>query len=452
MEARFHPARIRSRLDSSPVSNRRRFCSSEIPEGGPRLAARSTTSASRYIAYVGKVLRREVAIQAGVSLEQVTAFVDLGILRPADDGSFSAGDVRRARVVQGLERAGLPLEAMAKVIEQGDLSFDFLDLSVYDRFSRLSDATFQDLSARRGIPLELLMVMRETIGFARPRAEDLVREDELRIASAIELQLSRDFKPAVIERWLRVYGESLRRIAETEADWWHTEIEVPHLTSGLDEAEVLEAASRWGDEMTSAIQQALLAIYHAHQEHAWTDVFVADVESVLDRAGLRPRTKTLPAMCFLDISGYTRLTEERGDEAAADLAARLTGSVQQVSERHGGKIVKWLGDGVMFHFRKAGPAVLAALEMVEEVSRSGLPPARVGVHAGPVVFQGGDYFGRTVNIAARIGEYARPGEVLVSQDVVDVAGLDDVDFTAIGPVELKGVSEPLPLHSACRRA
>jgi adenylate cyclase len=157
-------------------------------------------------------------------------------------------------------------------------------------------------------------------------------------------------------------------------------------------------------------------------------------------------------MCFLDMSGYTRLTEERGDEAAADLAARLAGSVHQASERHRGKVVKWLGDGVMIHFREAGPAVLAALEMVQEASRSGLPPARVGLHAGSVVFQGGDYFGRTVNIAARIGEYARPGEVLVSQDVVDVAGLDDVDFTAIGPVELKGVSEPLPLHSARRRS
>jgi class 3 adenylate cyclase/DNA-binding transcriptional MerR regulator len=401
---------------------------------------------------VGRVSRREVAIQAGVSPEQVTAFVALGILRPADDGSFSEGDVRRARVVEGLERAGLPLESMAKVLEQGDLSFDFLDLSVYDRFSRLSDATFQDLSARHGIPLELLMVVRETIGFARPRPEDLVREDELRIAPAIELQLSRGFKPAVIERWLRVYGESLRRIAETEADWWHTEIEVPHLASGLDEAETMEAAAQWGDEMTSVIQQALLAVYHAQQEHAWTDVFIADVESVLDRAGLRPRTETLPAMCFLDISGYTRLTEERGDEAAADLAARLAGSVHQASERHRGKVVKFLGDGVMFHFREAGPAVLAALELVEEISRSGLPPAHVGLHAGPVVFQGGDYFGRTVNIAARIGEYARPGEVLVSQDVVDVAGLDDVDFTAIGPVELKGVSEPLPLYSARRRA
>jgi adenylate cyclase len=401
---------------------------------------------------VGRVSRREVAIQAGVSPEQVTAFVDLGILRPADDGSFSAGDVRRARVVDGLDRAGLPLEALAKALEQGDLSLDFLDLSVYDRYSRLTDTTFQDLGARHGVPLELLMVMREAIGFARPRPEDLVREDELRIAPAIEVQLSRGFKPAVIERWLRVYGESLRRIAETEADWWHTEVEVPHLASGLDAAEMLEVAARLGDEIASVTEQALLAIYHAQQEHAWIDNFIGDVESVLDRAGLRPRTEILPAMCFLDMSGFTRLTEERGDEAAADLAARLTGPVYQASERHRGKVVKWLGDGVMFHFREAGPAVVAALDMVEEVARSGLPPARVGLHAGPVVFQGGDYFGRTVNIAARIGQYARPGEVLVSQDVVGVAGLDDVDFTAIGPVELKGVSEPLPLHSARRRA
>ena len=75
----------------------------------------------------------------------------------------------------------------------------------------------------------------------------------------------------------------------------------------------------------------------------------------------------------------------------------------------------------------------------------------MGIHVGPVIFQGGDYFGRTVNIAARIGEYARPGEVLVSQDVVDAAGLHEVDFMAIGLVELKGVSEPLSLHSARRR-
>jgi class 3 adenylate cyclase len=74
----------------------------------------------------------------------------------------------------------------------------------------------------------------------------------------------------------------------------------------------------------------------------------------------------------------------------------------------------------------------------------------VGLHAGSVVFQGGDYFGPTVNVAARIGEYARPGEVLVSRDVVDVSDLHDVVFTGIGPVEQKGDSDRLRLHTARR--
>ncbi len=110
--------------------------------------------------------------------------------------------------------------------------------------------------------------------------------------------------------------------------------------------------------------------------------------------------------------------------------------------------MKWLGDGVMFYFPDPGHGVLAALDMVEGVATHGLPPARVGIHAGPVVFQEGDYFGRTVNIAARIAEYARPGEVLVSQEVVDAADGTPVMFTEIGPVELKGVSGTIRLHTA----
>jgi adenylate cyclase len=145
------------------------------------------------------------------------------------------------------------------------------------------------------------------------------------------------------------------------------------------------------------------------------------VEGALERAGLHRRLERPPAMCFLDLSGYTRLTEEPGDEAAADLAARLAGLVRRSAQEHGGTPVKWLGDGVMFCFRQPGAAVLAAVEMVAVVGRHGLPPAHVGIHAGPVIFQEGDYFGRTVNLAARIAAYARPCEVLVSQEVVNAA-------------------------------
>jgi adenylate cyclase len=94
----------------------------------------------------------------------------------------------------------------------------------------------------------------------------------------------------------------------------------------------------------------------------------------------------------------------------------------------------------MFHFRDPGPGVRAALEMVEGLEAAGLPPAHVGMHTGPVLFQQGDYFGQTVNLSARIADYARPGEVLVSEAVVEASHEQGIEFLEIGQVELKGVS------------
>jgi adenylate cyclase len=396
--------------------------------------------------------RMEVAQRAGVDLDYVDRLVQLGILTPGTGDAFSPGDVLRARWVQGLQRAGVPLEGMATAVRDGALSFSFMDVAAFDRFEGLTDTTFDQLSARTGIPMDLLKVVREAIGFAEPRPEDHVREYELSIVPAIELQLSKGFRPAAIERWLRVCADSLRRVAETETDWWRTQVEQPLLETGMTEREMLEAQADLGSRMAPLTEQALLAIYRGQQEHSWSQGFVEHVESVLERAGLHTPLDRPPAMCFLDITGYTRLTEERGDEAAADLATRLASLVRRSSQEHGGKPVKWLGDGVMFYFPEPGGAVLAALEMVEGVASHGLPPAHVGLHAGPVVFQEGDYFGRTVNLAARIADYARPGEVVVSQEVVDAADGAPVSFVEIGPVELKGVTEKLRLHTARRNA
>jgi adenylate cyclase len=396
--------------------------------------------------------RQQVAQRAGVDPDYLDRLVELGILTPAAGDAFSPGDALRARWVQSLERAGVPLEGMAAAVRDGALSFSFMDVSAFDRFAGLSGTTFQELSARTGIPLELLMVVREAVGFAAPRPEDRVREDELSVVSAIEAQLSEGFRSVVIEGWLRVCGDSLRRIAETETAWWHSEV-MMLLASGMTEAEMLQAQADLGSQVAPLTEQALLAIYHGQQEHAWTQGFVGLVEGALDRAGLYRRLDRPPAVCFLDLTGYTRLTQERGDQAAAEVAARLATLVRRSAQEHGGTPVKWLGDGVMFYFRAPAAGVLAALEMVEAVGRrQGLPPAHVGIHAGPVVFQDGDYFGRTVNLAARIGEYARPGEVLVSQEVVDAAEGGPVTFTEVGPVELKGVPGPLRLHIARRSA
>jgi adenylate cyclase len=401
---------------------------------------------------VSAYTRQEVAQRAGVDPDYVDRLVELGILTPGAGDAFAPGDVLRARWLQSLDRAGVPLEGLASAVRDGVLSFSFLDVAAYDRFAGLSATTFQQLSAQTGIPLELLMVVREAVGFAEPHPEDTLHHNELSIVPLLQLQLSKRFRPVVIERWLRVYGDSLRRIAEAEAAWWNSEVEVALVESGMTEGEMLQAQADLGSQMTPLMEQVLLAIYHGQQEHTWSQVFVEHVEGALEAAGLYRRLDRPPAMCFLDLTGYTRLTEERGDEAAAELAARLAGLVRRSALEHGGTPVKWLGDGVMFYFREPAAAVLAAVEMVEVVGRQGLPPAHVGIHAGPVVFQDGDYFGRTVNLAARIAEYARPGEVLVSQEVVDAAQGGPVSFVEIGPVELKGVPGTLRLYTARRPA
>ena len=401
---------------------------------------------------MGEQSRKEVARRAGVDPGYVDRLVELGMLQPGQDDAFSQGDVLRARWVHDLEAAGVPLEGMASAVRDGTLSFSYLDASAFDRFAEVSDTTFRQLSESTGIDMDLLKVVREAVGFAEPGPDDRVREDELSVVPAIALQLSNGIRPVVIERWLRVCADSLRRIAETETGWWRTDVEQPLLEGGMTTVQMLEAQADFGSRINPMMEQVLLAIYRGQQEHAWSQSALEDVEDALERAGLLSRLRHPPAVCFLDLTGYTRLTEERGDEAAAELAETLATVVRRRSAEHGGRPVKWLGDGVMFYFQDPGESVLAALDMVEGVATQALPPARVGIDAGPVIFQEGDYYGRTVNIAARIAEYARPGEVLVSQEVVDAAEGTPVTFTTIGAVELKGVSAPLRLHSAQRTA
>ena len=168
-----------------------------------------------------------------------------------------------------------------------------------------------------------------------------------------------------------------------------------------------------------------------------------EAEGALSRPG------RVPAMCFLDLAGYTRLTEEHGDQAAAELAETVAALVERMARVHRGTAVKWLGDGVMLHFPEPAEAVAAALEAVERLPAAGLPPAHVGVAAGPVVVQGGDYFGRTVNLAARLAARAQAGQVLATAPVAEAAA-DGVAWTELGELELKGFAAPVRVLAARR--
>lgn len=380
----------------------------------------------------------DAADRAGVEPGYLARLVDLGILDRGEGDRYTPGDVRRLMMVKSLEESGIALDGIAAAVERGALSFDFLATETYERLAALVPETFRDVSVRTGISIELVMLIRESIGMAQPSADERMREDELAIVPFLQLQVDQGFRPTSTERLLRVHGESTRRMAEQEGAWWYSEVIAPAIAAGksADEFSNPDFAAR----VVAAEEQAVLAMYHAQQARVWTATLIDGFEATLEEAGLHSRLERPPAICFLDISGYTRLTQERGDDAAADLAGTLARLVERSSVRHGGKPIKWLGDGVMFYFRDPGPGVRAALEMVDALAAAGLPPAHVGLHAGPVLFQAGDYFGQTVNLSARIADYARPGEVLVSQAVADASREIGISFADIGPVELKGVS------------
>jgi len=396
----------------------------------------------------------EAARRAGVDPGEVEDFVRLGILRPDDEALLSIGDVRRIGLLRMLEEGGLPRAGIAAGFEQGILTLDFVDSPDYQRFPMLTAETFESAAARTGVPLPMATMIREAAGLGSAQPEDLMREDEQQVLPFVAAQVRLGFDPVAIERLLRAMSDNTRRLAEAEAEWWRSQVTEPGLEAGRKSDELADPDQ--SNNLNRAEEVAMLAIFHAQQAQTWSVNIFQAFGYLLEGAGLYQRPDRPPTICFLDITGYTRLTQERGDRAAAELAETLSRIVNRTSVANGGRAVKWLGDGVMFWFRDPGPGVLAALDMVDGVRSAGLPPAHVGLHIGPVVRQQGDFYGQTVNIAARIADYARPGEVLVTGAVVEAAEAGSnaahLAFAAIGPVELKGVSGAMELHAAKRSA
>jgi adenylate cyclase len=392
----------------------------------------------------------ELAERSGTTPEQIHRLAEVGILVPDPEGGFRLADVQRVRLAEACERGGISLEDMGKAIASGHLSFSFLDLVLSDP-RPLTDTTYGDLSRQLGWSFEFMERSYEAMGLPIPLPDQRIREDEAEVIPATQFILAAGIGEESVARVLRVYAENLARIAQAEAQFYHSYVEMPMLKSGMSELDMLTLAAQMSPQMQQIVENVIRWLYRRHQEHYILEHVVEHVETALDDAGVaRERPVRPPAMVFLDLAGYTRLTEERGDEAAAELAARLAGLVQTESRRRGGRPVKWLGDGVMFHFPDPDQAIACAIDLVERAPAVGMPPAHCGVNAGPVVFRDGDYFGRTVNIAARIAARAGPGEVLASEETVPLVSADGIRFDEVGPVELKGVSKPVVLYRAMR--
>jgi adenylate cyclase len=394
----------------------------------------------------------ELADLAGVTEADVQRMVGLGLLAAGDgDGPFLETDVQKVRLAVACEQAELPMDAIASAVREGRLSFAFLELSPYRRWALRSARTYRQVSQETGVPLDTLGGVLEAMGFVRMEPDERIREDELEIVPLLRLARSTGIlDPVWLTRIGRAYAEGLRLAASVENEAYRARFTGPVLESGADHRRAMELASEMAAQFLPLVDRTLAAIYRRQQELVWTEDMVEDIENELERAGVLRRPGRVPAMSFVDLVGYTRLTEERGDAAAAELAGTLAVLVTRSAREHGGVPVKWLGDGVMVHFREPAGAVLSALRMVKQLPQAGLPPAHVGVAAGPVVAQGGDYFGRTVNLAARIAAHAGAGQVLVSGSVTESPPPQGVAFVDVGEVRLKGFARPVRLLEARR--
>jgi adenylate cyclase len=157
---------------------------------------------------------------------------------------------------------------------------------------------------------------------------------------------------------------------------------------------------------------------------------------------------------FTDLVGFSALTELEGDHRGAEVALSFYAAVRPLLDEHGAVEVKTLGDGLMLRCSDAASAIRLGLRIVDDLAAvSGFPSVRVGIHTGPAILRDGDWYGMTVNVAARLCAAAGGDEVLVSEATRRAAGrLRQVELDAPRLHWLKNVTEPVSASPAHARA
>jgi adenylate cyclase len=156
---------------------------------------------------------------------------------------------------------------------------------------------------------------------------------------------------------------------------------------------------------------------------------------------------------FADLSGFTALTEAHGDEQAVDLVDGFCIAVRGLLAEHQAQEVKSIGDALMLRVGDAAAAIRLGLCIVHDVgAQHGFPLVRVGMHTGPAVERSGDWFGATVNLAARVSAAAAGGEALLTAATRDAAvQLAGVELRERGRWTFRNVGEPVPVFAAVRQ-
>lgn len=395
-----------------------------------------------------RITEAELAQRSGATVERIRDLVGLGILEPDTGARFRRRDVMRTRVLDYLGSMGIDTEEIGRAFASGHLTLGYLEAA--GRRHPRSSLTHADICERIGLPFESLERVYVAFGLRAPGRDEEVREEDLVSLDALKVMVAAGVTEKDLLRLARVWGDSTRRIAQYLPRHFHDAVEQGYRRQGLEDNQAYEAAVREvGMRIGRSGEDLVGWLFRRHSEVFMTEHQLGHVEVALENAGVRRRRPQTPeAAVFADLTGYTELAEASGDEVAADVALAFAQLVTEVAARHRGSIVKLLGDGVLLHFPDPGDAVRASLDVVRQAPSQGLPAAHIGVNAGPMLYDQGDYFGRTINLASRIASAAGAGQVYVGESVVGAVPQEGFTLSSLGGFDLKGFGEPVALYQA----
>jgi adenylate cyclase len=386
------------------------------------------------------------ACEAETTTDRVERLVTIGALRPDEAGTFSRGDLVRSRLLAAFEVEGVTLDHIEIGIRERAMTLEYVDL-FYPPPSPRTGRSFEAFVSSLGDEGRVLPSAMAAMGLPVPPADAPMRAaDENALRGLLDAwSVGGD---EVVLRAARIYGDAVRRAAEGWVGLFDEVVSGPAGGSFRTVEELAERVVEPAARVNASGRTLMDWLLDRHLERTMTELNVIALERELERRGLAaPRPQRPPAVAFVDVSGYTRLTAERGDELGVRMVVRLGELADEAARRHGGRVVKLLGDGVLLLFDQACAAVRASLELAAAMADAALPPAHGGVHAGPVIERDGDVYGTTVNTASRVADQASAGVILVTDAVVDECGEDaGLVFAPHGPAQLKGLAAPVVLH------
>ena len=281
-----------------------------------------------------------------------------------------------------------------------------------------------------GLDLEMCRRLVRALGLPDVPDDEVEFDDrDLKVLEAIRLLLDQGYSERDMITVARTYGQSISRIGFAEARLFRKTFVDPLVGKGLSAPEIHEKVGEVVPDLLDLLDEMLSTVHRRHLAVALQQVTGPDTAGP---------TAVLSAG-FVDLVGFSRLSNDLEADDLEDLVASFETMAIERCVDAGAVVVKVLGDAVMFVASSPDAAVDAAMAIVSgAASDEDLPNARAGLDHGEVHPLGGDYFGRPVNLAARLTNFARPGTVVVSSELM--ASLTEPrDASRIGRTRLKGV-------------